>query len=110
MLCLERFNKYACRLISNDFNIVSDYNCLLSKAHIRPVYRTTCINRLCLIYKYVNSVRFLPQELITFVANDNARRSARNVTNNRMICIPFVDREKGVKNHLSQLVLNCGIV
>ena len=46
------------------------------------------------MYKYVNSIRFLPPELLTFQSDQSVRRSARNVNNNRSIVIPFTNRER----------------
>ena len=101
MLRLERFNKYACRLICNNFSFNTNYASLLSKARIRPIYHTTYVNRLCLLYKYVNGIRFLPQELIIYETNNTrVRRSVRNVTNNRQLVIPFVDRERCQKSFI----------
>ena len=99
-LRLERFNKFACRLICNDFDWNHNYQSLLTKAHLCPLYRITCTNRLCLIYKYVNCMRYIPEQFICFEAqNVNVRRSARLASNNsRTLTIPFVHRDRCQKS------------
>ncbi len=66
--------------------------------HLGPIYRFACCSRLCLIYKYVNNMRFIPEQFIMYQTNVVTRRSVRNVTNNRMIIIPFVSRDRCQKS------------
>ncbi len=55
---LEKVNRYACRLITNDF--VSSYPDLLAKLRFTSVSRITLKRGLRLLYRYVFGMRLLP--------------------------------------------------
>ena len=99
---LERLNKFACRLICNDFNWNHDYQSLLTKARLSPLYRVTCTNRLCLMFKYVKGLRYIPEQFLPFESQRNVvvRRSTRlAVTNNSYtLIIPTVTRDRSQKS------------
>lgn len=74
---LERTQKFSIRLILKNFNRDVSYDTLLSTAKMRAIYHTVFIRRLCLFYKYVNGLRFIPSCCINFVRDSNKRRSSR---------------------------------
>ncbi len=77
-----------------------DYQCLLTKARLSPLYRITCTNRLCLIFKYVKGLRYIPEQFLHFESQRTVvvRRSARLSNNSYTLIIPSVTRDRCQKS------------
>ncbi len=77
IILLERTQKFACRLIVNNFDL--RYNELLSITKLHSIIRTVVEYRFILIYKYVYNYRHVPPGVIC-VRNGCSRRTNHSKT------------------------------
>ena len=64
---LERVNKFASRLICNNFARNVSYDFLLSSANLSSIYRIVFARKLILMYKYIHHLRFIIPNCISFM-------------------------------------------
>jgi hypothetical protein len=74
---LERVNKFAIRLLLNDFKHETTYEELLSKIKWKSIARRVAERRLLCVKKYMDGSRFIPPYIFTLQPPCTARRSQR---------------------------------
>ena len=90
MVSLERVQKYACRLITNNFNYNVDYNSLLRQTGLKPLYRLAMESRLILTWKYLNKTRHVPSGTLLYANHSRTTRSSHA----KQLFIPMCKKER----------------
>jgi hypothetical protein len=76
-LLVERVQKYAARLISNNFHHESTYDALLEETKWKPILRLVIEKQLVNMKKYTSGTRFIPAEVFQSSSECSERRSQR---------------------------------
>jgi hypothetical protein len=74
---IEKVNKFTARLLLNDFQRDSTYEGLLSELNWKPITRLVCERRLLCVKRYVDNIRFLPNDIFTLQPTCITRQSQR---------------------------------
>jgi len=95
---VERMQKYATRLIENNFGKEIQYQSLLEKVQWKPVYRQVAEKQLITMKKYTDGIRFIPKEVFQSQKEDKPEgRKLRGRTHSMA-----VKEEQGQKNTLEE--------
>jgi hypothetical protein len=82
---VERIQKFAARLILNNFHHATPYLDLLSTLKWHPIYRLVEERRLTIIKKYMNGTRFIPSCVFPLDPGSSNRCSQRIKERNRNV-------------------------
>jgi hypothetical protein len=74
---IERVQKYAARLLTNNFNHETSYEELLMKLKWKPIFRNVAERRLITLMKYLDGSRFIPDYVFQIESEGTTRTSAR---------------------------------
>jgi hypothetical protein len=74
---IERVNKFATRLLLNDFNSESSYVSLLDRLKWQTIYRRVIVKRLLNLKKYVDGKRFIQGGIFELEVSPSSRFSQR---------------------------------
>ena len=84
---LERVQKYACRLITGNYDYGYSYDAMLSDLNMQSLWTTVFTKKLTMIHNYISGYRYCAPGLITLLRDVNTRSSSRTNHDNA-ISIP----------------------
>lgn len=105
---LEKTQKYACRLITRNFDHTVSYNALLSRLNLIPLYRFVFVRRLSMIRSFIAGKRHLPQGIMSFLSESGTRASTR-LNHAWAVLVPRFRYERPSRSalYLSATAFNC---
>jgi hypothetical protein len=74
---IEGIQKYAARLILNDFKQTSQYEDMLKKTGWKPLYRIVAEKQMIYIKRFMDGLKSLPTEVFQLAEESNRRESSR---------------------------------
>jgi hypothetical protein len=80
---VERVQKFAARLLNNDFRQSTKYEDLLSPLKWRPLYRQVAERRLTTMKKYLCGVRFISPDVFNFNCGPSQNRQSTRIKEKR---------------------------
>jgi exonuclease III len=104
---IERVNKFAARLITNDFNSNTPYDLLLNKTKWRSIHRRVTERRLSNVKKYMDGSRFVHEDIYKLSSYSTTQRSSQRLREKRVQNSLALEPHSNQKNQLeAKMVIN----
>jgi hypothetical protein len=94
---IERTQKYAARLITNNFKAEANYDELIKQLGWKSIQCQVMEKRLINLYKYKHCLRYIPEEVFPKEVPTNNRRSNRLAQTRHSNCLQLPTKQKNAK-------------